>query len=197
MKGCAGNRHRLDRLAHIVPVYRANPSIPLGIPGYPPAVAQEFAVLFVCTGNICRSPTAEGVFRRKVEDAGLANRVQCDSAATHSYHIGAPPDPRAVSHAARRGYRLDSLRGRLVTPDDFRTFDLILAMDRDHYDHLARIRPSGGEPVADLRLFLGDGAEVPDPYYGGADDFERVLDLVEEACAPLIQEVRRRTSGTG
>lgn len=181
----------------IVPGSRPNPSIPTRFRGYPPGVVQELAVLFVCTGNICRSPTAEGVFRQKVESAGLANRVQCDSAATHGYHIGSPPDPRAVTHAAQRGYRLDSLRGRLVTPDDFQHFDLILAMDRGHYDHLSRMRPSDGDGVAELRLFLGDGAEVPDPYYGGGEDFERVLDLIEEGCAPLILEVRKRSSGAG
>lgn len=152
-------------------------------------------VLFVCMGNICRSPTAEGVFRAHVERAGLAGQVEADSAGTHGYHVGAAPDPRAQAAARRRGYDLSRLRARRVTASDFRRFDLILAMDRDN---LALLREACPEPEHHrLRLFLdfareADEDEVPDPYYGGPEDFERVLDLVEDAAAGLIEEIAPR-----
>ncbi len=152
-------------------------------------------VLFVCMGNICRSPTAEGVFRTHVERAGLAGHVEVDSAGTHGYHVGAAPDPRAQAAARRRGYDLSTLRARRVTAADFRRFDLILAMDRDNLALLREACPEGEHHR--LRLFLefareADGDEVPDPYYGGPEDFERVLDLVEQAAAGLIEEIRPR-----
>lgn len=153
------------------------------------------SVLFVCTGNICRSPTADGVFRHMVRAAGHAGTIQVDSAGTHDYHVGAAPDARAQAHALRRGYDLSGLRARQVTADDFYAFDLILAMDRGHLRFLRGLAPEG---YAGLRLFTAyanhasDGetspeADVPDPYYGGSDGFERVLDMIELVAAGLLR----------
>lgn len=152
-------------------------------------------VLFVCMGNICRSPTAEGVFRAHVARAGLDARVEVDSAGTHGYHVGSAPDPRAQAAARRRGYDLAGLRARRVAAADFRRFDLILAMDRDNLSLLQEACPE--DERHRLRLFLEfarnfEAEEVPDPYYGGPEGFERVLDLVEDAAAGLIDEIRRR-----
>ena len=151
-------------------------------------------VLFVCMGNICRSPTAEGVFRKLVSDAGLADHIHVESAGTHAYHVGEPPDRRAQAAAERRGVTLADIRARRVDEQDFDAFDLILAMDRDNLAVLAE--RAGEARRAELRLFLEYAAssrerEVPDPYYGGAAGFERVLDLVETAAAGLLQELRR------
>lgn len=146
-------------------------------------------VLFVCTGNICRSPTAEGVFRHMAREAGLDAVIDADSAGTHGYHVGEPPDPRTVEAARRRGFDLSAQRARKVRMDDFEAFDLILAMDRDHLAHLDSLRPNGAR--ADVRLFLDYHPEaghkdVPDPYYGGGAGFEHVLDLVEHASRALL-----------
>ncbi|MFP5517234.1 MAG: low molecular weight protein-tyrosine-phosphatase, partial [Alphaproteobacteria bacterium] len=132
-------------------------------------------VLFVCTGNICRSPTAEGVFRHLAEHAGLGRHVIADSAGTQSYHVGEPPDPRTQRAALARGVDLSALRARKVSVVDFSRFDHILAMDHGHLAQLRRIAPPG--TTAAIRLFLDDapgleGGEVPDPYYGGPDGFE-------------------------
>jgi protein-tyrosine phosphatase len=142
------------------------------------------SILFVCTGNICRSPTAEGVFRSLCEKAGLALRIE--SAGLGDWHVGDPPDERAQRHARNRGYDLSPQRARQVTPRDFEEFDLILAMDRGHLRALQKMAPSKHQ--AKIRLFV-EGADVPDPYYGGADGFERVLDLVEERCRALLDEL--------
>ncbi|MFA5083484.1 MAG: low molecular weight protein-tyrosine-phosphatase [Hydrogenophilaceae bacterium] len=149
----------------------------------------------VCMGNICRSPTAEGVFRQRLREAGLEDAVRLDSAGTHSYHIGKSPDLRASQAAARRGYDLSDLVGRQVGPGDFEEFDLILAMDHDNLANLQRICPRGQEHK--LHLFLSfssryAGREVPDPYYGGAQGFDHVLDMVEDAVEGLLGEIRRR-----
>ncbi len=149
-------------------------------------------ILFVCTGNICRSPTAEGVVRALAEKEGLAHRFEFDSAGTHGYHIGDPPDPRTVAAAARRGYDLQPLRARQVTDFDFSCFDHVLAMDREHLRLLERACPPERRHI--LALFLDyaeryDEDEVPDPYYGNTDDFERVLDLVEDAGLQLIRRL--------
>lgn len=150
-------------------------------------------VLFVCMGNICRSPTAEGVFRYHVEMAGLAGRIEADSAGTHDYHIGDQPDRRSQAAAAKRGYDLRSLRGRQVSAKDFHEFDYVLAMDRDNLAILQQLCPP--EHSRKLGLFMEfsrnyDILEVPDPYYGGAQGFEHVLDLVEDAARGLLEEIR-------
>ena len=141
-------------------------------------------VLFVCTGNICRSPTAEGVLRHLASARGLALHVE--SAGTGDWHVGQPPDERALHHARRRGYDLSAQRARQVRAADFETFDLIVAMDRGHLRALLRHCPP--EHRAKVRLFL-EGEDVPDPYFGGAEGFEQVLDLVEAACRSLLEEL--------
>lgn len=153
------------------------------------------SVLFVCTGNICRSPTAEGVFRAMVKQEGLADRFVIDSAGTHDHQLGQRPDPRALAAARRRGYEFGKLRARLVEPDDFKRFDWILAMDRRHLEYLESIRPSDYQGHLGLFLALvgndGDG-DMPDPYYGDPGDFERVLDLTVPAAAALLQAIVER-----
>ncbi|MDD3884754.1 MAG: low molecular weight phosphotyrosine protein phosphatase [Gallionella sp.] len=152
-------------------------------------------VLFVCMGNICRSPTAEVVFRDYVERAGLSEHIQIDSAGTHDYHIGEAPDARTQRAAKQRGYDMGRLRGRQVDRADFSRFDYVLAMDEGNLAILQRLRPdaAGGH----LGLFLEFARhhrerEVPDPYYGGADGFERVLDMVEDAAEGLLQHLGKR-----
>lgn len=152
-------------------------------------------VLFVCLGNICRSPTAEGVFRSVVKRAGLLAHIEIDSAGTHAYHVGAPPDARSQAAALRRGIDLSHLRGRRATPADFDQFEYILAMDRENLSHLRDICPPGLEDK--LGLFLEYAAnrnerEVPDPYYGGEHGFERVLDMIEDASEGLLAHLRQR-----
>ena len=146
------------------------------------------SVLFVCTGNICRSPTAEAVVQRVARESGFV--VHVESAGTHDYHVGEPPDERAQHHAARRGYDLSALRARQIGPRDFEEFDLILAMDRGHLRILQRMCPAAHH--AKLRLFIG-GRDVPDPYYGGPQDFERVLDMIEDAARGLLGYLRVST----
>jgi len=146
-------------------------------------------LLFVCTGNICRSPTAEAVLRKMSFDEKIPLHVE--SRGTHDYHVGEPPDERAQHHAKGRGYDLSAQRARQVSDRDFEEFDLILAMDRSHLRLLERICPARHR--AKLRLFLA-GADVPDPYYGGAAGFEQVLDLVEAACRSLLRDVGKLTS---
>ncbi|MBM3359604.1 MAG: low molecular weight phosphotyrosine protein phosphatase [Betaproteobacteria bacterium] len=155
---------------------------------------KQVKVLFVCMGNICRSPMAEGVFRHYTAQAGLDARVVADSAGTHDYHIGEPPDPRAQRAASRRGYDLSTLRGRQVSRRDFSEFDYLLAMDEVNFGELKRLCPA--EHAHKLRLLMDYAAEpaareVPDPYYGGPQGFERVLDLVEQAAQGLLRHLRR------
>ena len=155
----------------------------------------RFAVLFVCLGNICRSPTAEGVFRAALVQVGLHEHVFADSAGIGNWHIGAPPDRRAIQAARRRGYDLTALRGRQVTASDFARFGWILAMDHSNLRALEAMRPDGYDGHLGLLLDLVPGAgvrEVPDPYYGGLDTFEHVLDLVEQASAELVMRIRER-----
>jgi protein-tyrosine phosphatase len=147
------------------------------------------SVLFVCTGNICRSPTAEGVLRHLAEKEGIELRVA--SAGTGDWHVGSPPDERAQRHAKGRGYDLSALRARQVRPSDFEEFDLILAMDRGHLRALEGMAPPAMRHK--VRLFV-QGHDVPDPYYGGPQGFEHVLDLVEAACRDLLHELKRVTS---
>ncbi len=150
-------------------------------------------ILFVCMGNICRSPTAEGVFRQKVIDAGLQDRVYIDSAGTHAYHVGEPPDSRAQAAALKRGFDLSDQRARRVSPVDFEEFDYVIAMDSSNAADLHAICPPGQEHKIKLFLEFGerfDVTEVPDPYYGGSTGFERVLDLIEDAAEGLLNEIR-------
>ena len=156
---------------------------------------EKFSVLFVCMGNICRSPTAEGVFRRLVEEAGLGHAIHIDSAGTHAYHVGAPPDKRAQAAARGRGYDLACLVGRQVSGRDFLMFDYILAMDRDNLANLERRCPP--EHGHKLTLFLDysseyRGKEVPDPYYGGPQGFDLVLTMVEDAARGLLDDISAR-----
>jgi protein-tyrosine phosphatase len=146
---------------------------------------KERRILFVCTGNICRSPTAEGVLRHL---AGLESMaLHIESAGLGDWHIGQPPDERAQHHARNRGYDLSTQRARQVTVRDFEEFDMILAMDRGHLRALQKMAPP--QHHAKIRLFATD-RDVPDPYYGGADGFEKVLDLVEAQCRRLLAELR-------
>ena len=146
-------------------------------------------VLFVCTGNICRSPTAEGVARGLAQKHGVAHLFEFDSAGTHDYHVGEPPDPRTVRAAAKRGYDLSPLRARRVTEFDFVRFDRVLAMDREHLALLKRACPPPHHGKLGLFLDFSERVEVdevPDPYYGDARGFEHVLDLVEDAATRMI-----------
>lgn len=146
-------------------------------------------VLMVCLGNLCRSPTAEAMLRKKVHEAGLDDRIEVDSAGTADYHVGSPPDRRAIAHGERRGLAMAQLRGRQVSRDDFDRFDVILAMDDDNLAGLQRIRPADSRAQVALLMSYAPQAgsrEVPDPYYGGAEGFETVLDLVESAVDGLI-----------
>ncbi len=156
----------------------------------------KISVLFVCMGNICRSPTAEGVFRHVVEEAGLADRIKVDSAGTHAYHIGEPADRRARAAAERRGISLEGIAARRVRDEDFAGFDYIVAMDR--LNHVTLVDQADAEHHDKIRLFLeysaGREDDVPDPYYGGSAGFERVLDLVEEASRGLLETLRSRHS---
>jgi len=153
-------------------------------------------VLFVCMGNICRSPTAEGYFRHIVEDAGLTDKIKIDSAGTHAYHIGSPPDHRAQSAAIKRGIDLSSLRGRKVEHNDFKNFDYVLGMDNSNHSDLQEV--AGGN-ADNLFLFLEfannfSETEVPDPYYGGDQGFEHVLDLIEDASIGLLNDIKEKHS---
>jgi protein-tyrosine phosphatase len=151
-------------------------------------------VLFVCLGNICRSPTAEGVFRHRVREAGLHELIEIDSAGTHAYHVGEPPDARAQQAARQRGIDISDLRGRQVVRRDIERFDFVLAMDRENYENLLAICPPGLEHK--VRLFMefapDQPPEVPDPYFGGASGFDRVLDMIEAAAQGLLEEIHRR-----
>lgn len=156
---------------------------------------NKVAVLFVCMGNICRSPTAQGVMEARLLREGLADRVVVDSAGTHDYHIGKPPDERAQAVARKRGIEIGRQRARQAERDDFEQFDYVLAMDRDNLELLRAICPRGKE--ARLELFLAyaphlERQDVPDPYWGGPDGFERVLDMIEAAADGLIAAIRQR-----
>lgn len=150
-------------------------------------------VLFVCLGNICRSPTAHGVFLDRVQRAGLGGDVKVDSAGTAAWHVGRPPDTRSQAFARRRGYDLTALRARQVAQSDFFDFDYILAMDKANLDALLALKPAASSSHVGLFLDYAQSAtkEVPDPYYGGDDGFERVLDLIEDAAEGLLAALRR------
>ena len=156
---------------------------------------EKINVLFVCMGNICRSPTAEGVFRHFVQQAQLEDVIVIDSAGTHAYHVGDQPDRRAQTAALRRGIDLSQQIARRVRPEDFDQFDYILAMDLDNLQHLQSWCPPGQDHK--LALFLAYApdlgeSEVPDPYYGGASGFDRVLDLIEAASRGLLDTIHQQ-----
>jgi len=164
---------------------------------YNPAMRQR-SILFVCLGNICRSPTAEAVFRAAAQRAGIASGLTIDSAGTGEWHVGAPPDWRAIAHAKQRGYDLTSLRARQVSREDFSRFDWILAMDRHNLAELKRLRPASYAGHLGLFLEIAPALavrEVPDPYDGGEDGFETVLDLVEAASDALVARLRETPVG--
>lgn len=148
-------------------------------------------ILFVCLGNICRSPSAEGVMKKLVEEAGLANKIHIDSAGILNYHEGEPADARMRSHAQKRGYKLDSI-SRPVRQSDFTDFDMIIGMDRQNIQDLEKIAPAEHmHKIRQMTEFLQtlNDTSVPDPYYGGEEGFEYVLDLLEDACAGLLEQL--------
>lgn len=158
--------------------------------------SKKLRVLFVCLGNICRSPTADGVMRRLVVEHGLESKIDVDSAGTGGWHVGDPPDSRMQSHAKRRGYDLSVLKARKFVSDDFHEFDYVLAMDHSNFRDMKSIEPAGH--TARFQLFGeycrrdGDVPAVPDPYYGGAQGFETVLDMVEEGCGKLLETMKEQ-----
>ena len=155
---------------------------------------QPYRVVFLCMGNICRSPTAQGVFRHKLREAGLGARIHVDSAGTHDYHVGEAPDMRSQRHARQRGYDLSDLRARALDAVDFESADLLLVMDEGNFALAARRSPPQYRPkLRRLTEFcrLYQAHEVPDPYSGGAQGFEQVLDLIEDACEGLLEHLRR------
>ena len=155
---------------------------------------SKVSVLFVCLGNICRSPTAEGVFQSIIEENGFKDLVDVDSAGTSGYHIGEPPDSRSQKAASRRGYDLSQQRSRKVEADDFDRFHYILAMDDENYRNLLSLKQRcGGGATIEKLLNFADGSQyedVPDPYYSGHDGFELVLDLVEQGCDGLLCKIK-------
>ncbi len=156
---------------------------------------RPIGVLFVCMGNICRSPIAEGVFRQRVAQAGLDHLIQTDSAGTHGYHIGSRPDTRAHAAAARRRYDLSGLRARQVTRQDIEVFDYVLAMDRDNLTYLNGLASADDRKKPQLFLDYATNIalrEVPDPYYGPEEGFELVLDLAEDASLGLLTHIQQR-----
>ncbi|WP_148863028.1 low molecular weight protein-tyrosine-phosphatase [Marinobacter fonticola] len=150
-------------------------------------------VLFVCMGNICRSPTAQAVFQQRLDEAGLTGRVTVDSCGTGEWHVGKQPDPRAMEAGLRRGYDLSSLRARQIEPRDMDRFDYVLTMDSDNQRRVAALTSDNAKARPELFLSYAtrhQEEEVPDPYYGDGDGFERVLDLIEDACDGLIRDIR-------
>lgn len=152
----------------------------------------DVSVLFICSGNICRSPTAEGVFRRRVEEAGLGDRIRIDSAGTGSWHVGEPPDSRSQATALRRGYDLSAQRARHLKIGDCRKFDLLIVMDSANHSAVRRLCVGHGK-LHRMLEFAPDSPErdVPDPYHGGPGGFDHVLDLIEQASIGLLEHLRR------
>lgn len=155
-------------------------------------------VLFVCLGNICRSPTAEGVFKTMVKEHNLETSVQSDSAGTSAHHEGSPADPRSSQHAKLRGYNLTSI-SRKLSPDDFFDFDLILTMDNSNYENTVALAKNSAADVTKIKKFtdycvIHDIDHVPDPYYNGQEGFEHVLDIIEDGCTELIRQIKAKKS---
>ena len=158
---------------------------------------EKTSILFVCMGNICRSPTAEGIFRHMLAKKNISDNFELDSAGTHAYHIGAAPDSRAQATAVARGIDLSDLKGRKVEFSDFEQFDFVLAMDKDNYSILKEMCPP--DKYQKLNLFLDfakdlDIEEVPDPYYGGTGGFEKVFDMLEQASLGLIEHIENKNA---
>jgi protein-tyrosine phosphatase len=154
-------------------------------------------VLFVCTGNICRSPTAEGVMRAHLAATGLDDRVQVDSAGTHGYHVGEPPDPRSVATARRHGVELGGLRARKLAVEDFQRFDYLIALDQGHEEHLRDLCPRALSDRVRLLMDFAPGEarrDVPDPYYT-TDGFDEVFQMIDRAVRGLVDHIRRETDG--
>ena len=153
-------------------------------------------ILFVCQGNICRSPAAEGVFNRIVSDAGVAHGFETDSAGTIGFHAGEPADARMQKHAAKRGYKLTSISRKVKVPDDFNRFDMLIAMDNENFNDLKRVAPTPDHAAKVYKMVQfatrGKYAGVPDPYYGGDAGFELVLDILEDACNGLLDSIVRK-----
>jgi len=154
----------------------------------------QIKVLFVCMGNICRSPTAEGVFRHQVEQNNLTDQISIDSAGTHAYHIGNPPDARSQAAASKRNIDLSQLRGRRVSEDDFIHFDYVIAMDDSNFHDLHDVCPAGYEDRIHMFLKFGSSeqSEVPDPYYGSGNGFEIVLNLIDDASEGLLKHLQSK-----
>ncbi len=145
-------------------------------------------------GNICRSPTAHGLFDAIVAAEGLSQIIEVDSAGTHAYHVGNPPDPRSQSTAMSRGIDLSQLRARQAIPEDFEIFDYVIAMDQENYDSLSFIAPAGGQSKLFLMMAFARSfsKSVPDPYYGGDNGFEKVFDMIEKACKGLLKDIQKK-----
>ncbi len=162
--------------------------------------SKPVKVLFVCMGNICRSPTAEGVFRHITREAGVDSHVTTDSAGTHAYHVGNPPDDRAQATARNRGIEIGDLRARRVREQDFEIYDYVLAMDSDNYEILMSLSPPEFRDRIHYLLDFADElaeTEVPDPYYGGRRGFDRVFDLVEIASQGLLSDIKEKHLNQG
>lgn len=156
---------------------------------------KAFGVLFVCTGNICRSPSAEGIFRAMAKKRGLDRLLHVDSCGTYGYHVGEPPDERAVQAAGRRGYDLSTLRARKLEPSDFQEFDYILAMDGGHLEQLRHYQPADSRAQVHMMMAFTPGSgtgQVADPYYGNERGFEAMLDQLEVACLALLDHLEER-----
>lgn len=168
-------------------------------PAAPTAASYQLGVLFVCMGNICRSPLAEGAFRKLWRERVPQLELRIDSAGTHAYHVGEPPDERAIAVARSRDMDISMHRGHVVTRADFAAFDYILAMDRVNLAGLRKLRADSGGANLHLLLEFADGSsgdEVPDPYYGGPHGFERVLDLVTSGAEGLLQHLCQAVGNT-
>ena len=159
---------------------------------------DRFRILFVCAGNICRSPLAEGIFRNRVDDAGLSARYEIDSAGTGGWHQGQKPDRRSIKVAAAHGIDISGQRARRIEADDFDSFNLILAMDHDNLRNLRKIAPASA--LDRLYLFdtftLGGERDIPDPYYGRTEDFEAVYSMLLTGCIPLLATVEKTLRGS-
>lgn len=157
-------------------------------------MSKSVSVLFVCTGNICRSPTAEGLFRAHVEKAGMTDRFLIDSAGTGDWHVGNPPDPRSVATARARGLDISQLRARQLCDNDYKNFDVLIALDRSHYEYMQARKPASSTAQLSLLMSHADGSEhddVPDPYTGSQKDFDRAYDMMDAGVIGLLATLNK------